>query len=73
MKTDVIEISPTGEGMTEALRQTEKAAAFQQLTPKQGLRLALRFSEEECWQYLYHPSEHPSRMLWSLQDSIRRK
>ena len=45
MKTDVIEISPTGEGMTEALRQTEKAAAYQELTPKQGLRLRLLAEE----------------------------
>ena len=29
MKTDVIAISPTGEGMAEALRQTERAAAYQ--------------------------------------------
>ena len=45
MKTDVIEISPTGEGMAEALRQTEKAAAFQNLNPKQGLRLRLLAEE----------------------------
>lgn len=45
MKTDVMKISPTGEGMTEALRQTEKAAAFQELTPKQGLRLRLLAEE----------------------------
>ena len=45
MKTDVIEISPTGEGMTEALQQTEKAAAYQELTPKQGLRLRLLAEE----------------------------
>ena len=41
MKTDVIAISPTGEGMAEALRQTEKAAAYQGLTPKESLRLRL--------------------------------
>ncbi len=45
MKTDVIEISPMGEGMEEALRQTEKAAAYQGLTPKESLRLRL-LSEE---------------------------
>ncbi len=45
MKTDVMKISPTGEGMAEALRQTEKAAAFQELTPKQGLRLRLLAEE----------------------------
>ncbi|MBQ6358906.1 MAG: hypothetical protein IJI97_08185 [Clostridia bacterium] len=41
MKTDVIAISPAGEGMVEALRQTEKAAAYQGLTPKESLRLRL--------------------------------
>ena len=41
MKTDVIAISPAGEGMAEALRQTEKAAAYQGLTPKESLRLRL--------------------------------
>ncbi len=45
MKTDVIRISPIGEGMAEALRETEKAAAFQDLTPKQGLRLRLLAEE----------------------------
>lgn len=45
MKTDVIAISPLGQGMEEALRQTEKAAAFQNLTPKQGLRLRLLAEE----------------------------
>ena len=45
MKTDVMKISPNGEGMAEALRQTEKAAAFQELTPKQGLRLRLLAEE----------------------------
>ncbi len=45
MKTDVIEISPTGEGMAEALRQTEKAAAYRDLSSKDGLRLRL-LSEE---------------------------
>lgn len=41
MKTDVITISPSGEGMAEALRQTEKAAAYQGLTPKESMRLRL--------------------------------
>ena len=45
MKTDVIEISPAGEGMAEALRQTEKAAAYRDLSSKEGLRLRL-LSEE---------------------------
>ena len=45
MKTDVIEISPTGEGMAEALHQTEKAAAYRGLSSKEGLRLRL-LSEE---------------------------
>ena len=45
MKTDVIEISPNGEGMAEALRQTEKAAAYRDLSSKEGLRLRL-LSEE---------------------------
>lgn len=45
MKTDVIEISSNGEGMAEALRQTEKAAAYRDLSAKEGLRLRL-LSEE---------------------------
>jgi len=45
MKTDVIEISPTGEGMAEALRQTEKAAVYRDLSSKESLRLRL-LSEE---------------------------
>ena len=45
MKTDVIKISPTGEGMAEALRQTEKAAAYRDLTFKEGLRLRLLAEE----------------------------
>ena len=45
MKTDVIAISPTGDGMEEALRQTEMAAAYRGLTPKESLRLRL-LSEE---------------------------
>ena len=45
MKTDLIEISPNGEGMAEALRQTEKAAAYRDLSNKESLRLRL-LSEE---------------------------
>ncbi len=45
MKTDVIEISPSGEGMAEALRQTELAAAYRGLTPKESLRLRLLAEE----------------------------
>ena len=45
MKTDVIAISPAGEGMEEALRQTEKAAAYQNLTHKESLRLRLLAEE----------------------------
>ena len=45
MKTDVIAISPKGDGMAKALQQTEKAAAFQELTTKQGLRLRLLAEE----------------------------
>ncbi len=45
MKTDVITISPAGEGMAEALRQTEMAAFYRGLTPKESLRLRL-LSEE---------------------------
>ena len=41
MKTDVIVISPTGEGMAEALKETERAAAYRGLTPKESLRLRL--------------------------------
>ena len=45
MKTDVIEINPLGEGMAEALKQTERAAAFRGLTPKESLRLRLLAEE----------------------------
>ena len=41
MKTDVIVISPTGDGMAEALKETERAAAYRGLTPKESLRLRL--------------------------------
>ena len=45
MKTDVIEISPTGEGMAEALRQTEKAAAYRELAFNESLWLRLLAEE----------------------------
>lgn len=45
MKTDVIEISSNGDGMAEALRQTEKAASFRGLSGKEAVRLRL-LSEE---------------------------
>ena len=45
MKTDVISISPSGEGIQEALAETEKAAAFRELEPKQALRLRLLAEE----------------------------
>ena len=45
MKTDVIRISPSGEGIREALEETEKAAAFRGLDPKQTLRLRLLAEE----------------------------
>ena len=45
MKTDVIAISPLGEGMAEALKETERAAAFRGLTPKESLRLRLLAEE----------------------------
>ena len=45
MKTDRIEITPSGEGISEALKQTEKAAAFRELAPKQAMRLRLLAEE----------------------------
>ncbi len=45
MKTDIIEITPAGEGIREALVETEKAAAFRELNPKQTLRLRLLAEE----------------------------
>jgi hypothetical protein len=45
MKTDVVIISPLGEGMTEALKETERAAAYRGLTPKESLRLQLLAEE----------------------------
>ncbi len=45
MKTDVIEISPLGEGMAEALKETEQAASYRGLTAKESLRLRLLAEE----------------------------
>ena len=45
MKTDVNTISPTGEGMAEALKETERAAAYRGLTAKESLRLRLLAEE----------------------------
>lgn len=45
MKTDVIQIEPSGAGIEKALAETEKAAAFRGLDPKQTLRLRLLAEE----------------------------
>ena len=45
MKTDVIEINALGEGMAQALEQTEKAAQYRGLGSREALRLRL-LSEE---------------------------
>ena len=45
MKTDVIRITAGGSGISEALEQTEKAAAYRGLDPKQALRLRLLAEE----------------------------
>lgn len=45
MKTDVIEITPSGEGIAEVLREAEKAAVYRELDPKQTLRLRLLAEE----------------------------
>lgn len=45
MKTDVVEIRPTGEGIEQALAETERAAAFCGLDHKQSLRLRLLAEE----------------------------
>ena len=45
MKTDVIKITPQGEGIEEALQETEKAASFRELDAKQTLRLRLLAEE----------------------------
>ena len=45
MKTDVIEITNKGEGVENALTETERAAVYRGLTPKQTLRLRLLAEE----------------------------
>ena len=45
MKTNVIAITPLGTGMEEALKETEKAAAYQGLSSKESLRLRLLAEE----------------------------
>ena len=45
MKTDVIEITPKGKGMERALTETDRAAAYRGLQPKQALRLRLLAEE----------------------------
>jgi hypothetical protein len=45
MKTDVIRITAGGSGIEEALEQTEKAAVYRGLEPKQALRLRLLAEE----------------------------
>lgn len=45
MKTNVIIINSNGEGFEEALRETEKAAAYNELTKKETLRLRLLAEE----------------------------
>ena len=45
MKTDLIEISANGEGFDAALSETERAAAYRGLSPKQALRLRLLAEE----------------------------
>ena len=45
MKTDVIEIITNGEGIENALTETERAAAYRRLEPKQTLRLRLLAEE----------------------------
>ena len=45
MKTDVIVIAANGEGLDRVLQETERAAAYRGLTPKQALRLRLLAEE----------------------------
>ena len=45
MKTDVIEIHANGEGIENVLSETERAAEYRGLTPKQALRLRLLAEE----------------------------
>ena len=45
MKTDVVEITAGGEGVDRVLLETERAAAYRGLEPKQALRLRLLAEE----------------------------
>ena len=45
MKTDVIRITPNGAGFDKVLSETERAAAYRGLEPKQALRLRLLAEE----------------------------
>ena len=45
MKTDVIEITANGKGIDAVLTETERAAVYRGLTPKQALRLRLLAEE----------------------------
>lgn len=45
MKTNIITINSSGEGILDALRETEKAAAYNELTKKETLRLRLLAEE----------------------------
>ena len=45
MKTDVIEIKANGEGIDEVLLETERAAVYRGLEPKQTIRLRLLAEE----------------------------
>ena len=45
MKTDVIEFTNKGDGIENVLTETERAAAYRGLTPKQALRLRLLAEE----------------------------
>ena len=45
MKTDIIQITPDGVGISDVLQETEKAAAFRGLDRKQTLRLRLLAEE----------------------------
>ena len=45
MKTDVVVITPNGDGIENALLETERTAAFRGLKPKQVLRLRLLAEE----------------------------
>ena len=45
MKTDVIAVSSRDDRIAEALRQTEKVAAYKELAPKDALHLRLLTEE----------------------------